>query len=156
LKPRHFRTQELKWEAPAEVDAVRGRRLLFANADVAICFVAATTPSPLYRNASGDELLYVQGGAATVETVYGTLDLADGYYVVLPTSCTRRIVPTGDDPLLLLVLEATGHIGPPRRYLAAKGQFLEQSPYCERDQRGPAGPLLAEGTDVDVYVRHRA
>ena len=156
LKPRHFRTQELKWEAPADVDAVRGRRLLFGNADVTICFVAATTPSPLYRNAAGDELLYVQGGAGTVETVYGALDVADGDYVVLPTSCTYRVVPSGDDPLRLLVLEATGHIGPPRRYLAAKGQFLEHSPYCERDQRGPAGPLLADGTDVDVYVRHRA
>jgi homogentisate 1,2-dioxygenase len=156
LKPRHFRSQDLKWEAPADVDAVRGRRLLFGNADVAICFVAATTPSPLYRNAAGDELLYVQGGAGTVETVYGALDVADGDYVVLPTSCTHRVVPSGDDPLRLLVLEATGHVGPPKRYLAAKGQFLEHSPYCERDQRGPAEPLLADGTDVDVYVRHRA
>src|SRR5215472_16994796 len=53
LKPRHFRTPELKWDAPADVDAVCGRRLLAANADVAISFVAATAPSPLYRNASG-------------------------------------------------------------------------------------------------------
>jgi homogentisate 1,2-dioxygenase len=156
LKPRHFRSQELKWDAPADVDAVRGRRLLFGNADVSVCFVAATRPSPLYRNAAGDELLYVQGGAGTIETMYGVLDVSDGDYVVLPTSCTYRVVPTGDDPLRLLVLEATGHIGPPRRYLAAKGQFLEHSPYCERDQRGPGSPLLVDGTDVDVYVRHRA
>jgi homogentisate 1,2-dioxygenase len=156
LKPRHFRSQELKWEAPADVDAVRGRRLLFGNADVAVCFVAATRPSPLYRNAAGDELLYIQGGTGTIETIYGAVDVSDGDYVVLPTSCTYRVVPAGDDPLRLLVLEATGHIGPPRRYLAAKGQFLEHSPYCERDQRSPAEPLLADGTDVDVYVRHRA
>jgi homogentisate 1,2-dioxygenase len=156
LKPRHYRSQELKWEAPADVDAVRGRRLLFGNADVAVCFVAATVPSPLYRNAAGDELLYVQGGTGTVETIYGSLPVGDGDYVVLPTSCTYRVVPTGEDPLRLLVLEATGHVGPPRRYLAAKGQFLEHSPYCERDQRGPTEPLLVEGTDVDVHVRHRA
>jgi homogentisate 1,2-dioxygenase len=138
------------------VDAVRGRRLLFGNADVAISFVAATRPSPLYRNAAGDELLYVQGGAGTVQTSYGELAVADGDYVVLPTSCTYRVLPAGDDPLRLLVLEATGHIGPPKRYLAAKGQFLEHSPYCERDQRGPVEPLLVEDTDVDVYVRHQA
>ncbi len=156
LKPRHFRTPELKWESPSDVDAVRGRRLLFANADVAICYVAATTPSPLYRNAAGDELLYVQGGAGVLETVYGALTIGDGDYVVLPTSCTYRVVPTGDDPLRLLLLEATGHIAPPRRYLATKGQFLEHSPYCERDQRGPTSPLTVEETDVDVYVRHRA
>jgi homogentisate 1,2-dioxygenase len=156
LKPRHVRSQELKWESPSEVDAVRDRRLLFGNADVAVCFVAAIAPSPLYRNASGDELLYVQDGSGVVQTVYGELEVGDGDYVVLPTSCTYRVVPTGDDPLRMLVLEATGHIGPPRRYLAAKGQFLEHAPYCERDQRGPVEPLVVADTDVDVYVRHRA
>ncbi|MGW0517757.1 homogentisate 1,2-dioxygenase [Crossiella sp. NPDC003009] len=155
LKPRHFRTQELKWDAPAEVDAVTGRRLLFGNADVAICFTAPTTASPLYRNAFGDELLYVQTGAAVIETIYGPLAVADGDYVVIPTSCTYRVVPQGGEQLRLLVLEATGHIGPPKRYLSNKGQFLEHAPYCERDQRGPTEPLLVEGTDVEVLVRHR-
>ncbi|GAA2807044.1 homogentisate 1,2-dioxygenase [Crossiella cryophila] len=156
LKPRHFRTQDLKWDAPAEVDAVTGRRLLFGNADVAICFTAPTTASPLYRNAFGDELLYVQTGAAVIETIYGPLAVADGDYVVIPTSCTYRVVPTGPEQLRLLVLEATGHIGPPKRYLSSKGQFLEHAPYCERDQRGPTEPLLVEGTDVEVLVRHRS
>jgi homogentisate 1,2-dioxygenase len=157
LTPRHFRTQELKWESPAEVDAVTGRRLLFGNADVRICFAAATRPSPLYRNAAGDELLYVQTGSGVVETIYGALAVGEGDYLVIPTSCTYRVVPGGDgEPMRLLVLEATGHIGPPRRYLSARGQFLEHSPYCERDLRGPTEPLLAEGTDVDVLVRHRA
>ncbi|ALG05644.1 homogentisate 1,2-dioxygenase [Kibdelosporangium phytohabitans] len=154
LKPRHFKSQELKWDSPTEVDAVTGRRLLFGNADVKICFVAATQPSPLYRNAAGDELLYVQTGSAVIETIYGPLAVGDGDYVVIPTSCTYRVVP-GED-LRLLVLEATGHIGPPKRYLSAKGQFLEHSPYCERDLRGPTEPLLVDGTDVDVFVRHRA
>ncbi|MCK2236353.1 MULTISPECIES: homogentisate 1,2-dioxygenase [unclassified Crossiella] len=156
LKPRHFRTQDLTWDAPAEVDAVTGRRLLFGNADVAICFTAPTTASPLYRNAFGDELLYVQTGAAVIETIYGPLAVADGDYVVIPTSCTYRVVPTGAEQLRLLVLEATGHIGPPKRYLSSKGQFLEHAPYCERDQRGPTEPLLVEGTDVEVLVRHRS
>jgi homogentisate 1,2-dioxygenase len=154
LKPRHFRSQDLKWDSPAEVDAVTGRRLLFGNADVKICFVEATQPSPLYRNAAGDELLYVQTGTAVVETIYGALTVGDGDYVVIPTSCTYRVVP-GDD-LRLLILEATGHIGPPKRYLSAKGQFLEHSPYCERDLRGPTEPLIEDGTDIDVFVRHRA
>jgi len=170
LKPRHFRTQDLKWEDVDTVDAVTGRRLLFANADVAICFVTASAPSPLYRNAFGDELLYVQAGAAVVETIYGALPVAAGDYVVLPTSTTYRVVPSPgvgarqdagagvpQDEVRLLVLEATGHVGPPRRYLAARGQFLEHAPYCERDLRAPAQPLIAEdATDVPVLVRHRA
>lgn len=155
LKPRHFRTQDLKTETA--VDAITGRRELFSNADVSICFAVPDSPSPLYRNAAGDELLYVQTGAATVETVYGALDVADGDYVVLPTSCTYRVAPKAspdEEQLRLFVVEATGHIGPPKRYLSAKGQFLEHAPYCERDLRGPTEPLLVEGTDIDVYVRH--
>ena len=134
-------------------DAVTGRRLLFGNADVSICFVAATAPSPLYRNAFGDELLYVQAGSGAVETIYGTLAASDGDYIVLPTSTTYRVVP--ETELRLLVLEATGHIGPPKRYLSARGQFLEHAPYCERDLRAPESPLLVDGEDVPVLVRHR-
>jgi len=154
LKPRHFRTQDLKWDSPADVDAVTGRRTLFGNADITISFAIATAPSPLYRNATGDELIYVQAGSATVETVYGVLDVAEGDYLVLPTSTTYRVLPSGE--ARLYIMEATGHIGPPRRYLSTKGQFLEHAPYCERDQRGPAEPLQVDGEDVEVHVRHRS
>ena len=63
--------------------------------------------------------------------------------------------PTGDEPLRTYAIEANSHIAPPKRYLSRYGQFLEHAPYCERDLRGPAEPLLAEGTDVEVYVKHR-
>ena len=154
LMPRHFRTQDLKSEQQREADAVTGRRTLFGNNDLTIAFAIATAPSPLYRNATGDELLYVQTGSATIETVYGVLEVTDGDYVVLPTSTTYRVLPHGETRLF--VIEATGHVGPPKRYLSTKGQFLEHAPYCERDQRGPAEPFLADGTDVPVLVRHRA
>jgi homogentisate 1,2-dioxygenase len=36
-----------------------------------------------------------------------------------------------------------------------RGQFLEHSPYCERDVRGPGEPLLVDGEDVEVLVQHR-
>ncbi|MFC6088289.1 homogentisate 1,2-dioxygenase [Saccharothrix lopnurensis] len=152
LKPRHFKTPDLTWDDAT--DAVTGRRTLLGNADVVVGFVRASAPSPLYRNAAGDELLYVRTGSGVVETIYGALPVGEGDYVVLPTSCTYRVVP--GEPMDILVLEATGHVGPPRRYLSNKGQFLEHSPYCERDVRGPAEPLLVDGEDVDVLVRHRA
>jgi homogentisate 1,2-dioxygenase len=154
LMPRHFRTQDLKSEEQHEVDAVTGRRTLFGNSDLTIAFAIATAPSPLYRNAAGDELIYVQTGAATIETIYGVLEVTDGDYVVLPTSTTYRVLPHGETRLY--VIEATGHVGPPKRYLSTKGQFLEHAPYCERDQRGPGEPFVQDGTDVPVLVRHRA
>ena len=154
LLPAHFRTHALG--APADVDAVVGRELLLGNGDVRLAYVAATAPSPLYRNAIGDEVLYVESGAGIVETSYGVLTVSAGDYVVIPTSTTHRVLPSGPDPLRLFIIEAFGHVGPPRRYLSPRGQFLEHSPWCERDIRGPEELHEVDGTDVDVLVRSRA
>ncbi len=157
LKPRHLRTHKLG-SGPA--DLVTGRQLLLGNDDVRISYAVAERASPLYRNAAGDEVVYVEAGAATVQTVFGELHVGAGDYVVLPTSTTHRWVPapdtSADEPLRALVVEARGHIGPPKRYLSAKGQFLEHAPYCERDLHGPTEPHVEEGDNVDVLVRHRA
>jgi homogentisate 1,2-dioxygenase len=83
-----------------------------------------------------------RGRHRDVETTFGELRVGTGDYVIIPTSVVHRIVPEG--PVRMLTIEATGHIGPPRRYLSVRGQFLEHSPYCERDQRGPDAPLQVE------------
>src|SRR5258707_10108330 len=155
LLPRHLRTHAL----PAAGDAVTGRRLLLANDDVRLLIAAPAPgrPSELYRNATGDELVYVESGAGTLEAVYGTLDVGPGDYVVIPTSTTHRWVPAGDgdggEPVRALVLEARAHMRPPRRYLSPAGQFLEHPPYCDRDLRAPSAPLLGEGAEPPVVVR---
>ena len=153
LLPRHLRTSKLD---TGSADPITGRQLLLANDDVRISYAVADRPSPLYRNAVGDECVYVESGGATVETVFGALAARPGDYVLLPTSTTHRWVPTGDGPLRTLVVQAGGHVGAPRRYLSPRGQFLESAPYCERDLRGPTEPLQASGSDVEVLVRHRA
>lgn len=152
LLPCHLRTGQL----PTGGDAVGGRQLLLGNDDVTLWWVAADRPSPLRRNAVGDELAYVQAGEGMLESVFGALAVGPGDYVVVPRSATHRwVVPTGGR-LDLLVLEARGHVRPPARYLSPNGQFLEQAPYCERDIRGPDRPLVAAGEGpVDVLVRHR-
>ena len=49
------------------------------------------------------------------------------------------------EPLRAYAIEANSHIAPPKRYLSRYGQLLEHAPYCERDLRGPAEPLLVRG-----------
>ena len=151
LLPRHFRTQDLA----AGGDLVLGRQLLLANDDVRISFAAADTASELYRNSSGDEAVYLRSGTAAFESVYGSIAAGPGDYVMVPRGTIHRWRP-GDGGVHALVVEARGHIRPPRRYLSQYGQFLEHAPYCERDLRGPDGPLLSEGEDVPVIVRTAA
>ena len=150
LTPRHLRTGDLD----VSDDIVTGRRVLLANADVRIAWASATSPSPLYRNATGDELVYVQRGQAVLESVFGRLSVGEGDYVVVPASTTHRwVVPEDADRVDVLIVEARGHVSPPERYLSAGGQFLEHAPYCERDVRAPDGVLIEHAEHVDVLVR---
>jgi homogentisate 1,2-dioxygenase len=153
LRHRHLKLHDLFPQPKG--DAVTGRRLVLGNADVRLSYVVATEPSPLYRNGLGDEVVFVEAGTATVETVLGALAVGRGDYIVIPRATTHRWLPTGEEPLATYAIEANSHITPPRRYLSKFGQLLEHSPYCERDLRGPAEPLLADGTDVEVYLKHR-
>ncbi len=176
LLPRHYRTQDLRRGG----DVVFGRQALLGNDNVTISFVTADAASDLYRNSTGDEVVYVHTGVLKFESVYGAINAVGGDYVVVPRGTIHRWIPAGAaggsggsshrasialdsvsadlaaEPVTALVIEARGHIRTPRRYLSQTGQFLEHAPYCERDLRGAEGPLLAEGEDVPVMVRNRA
>jgi homogentisate 1,2-dioxygenase len=157
LIPRHLTVHDL-WtgEVWKDTDAVTGRRLVLGNGDVRISYAVCGKPSPFYRNGIGDECVFVEAGTATVETVFGSLDVRDGDYVILPRATTHRWVPVGDEPLRLYVIEGNNHIAPPKRYLSRYGQLLEHAPYCERDLRVPAGPLLADDSGpTEVFIKHR-
>src|SRR4051812_32857601 len=76
--PQHFVTGKLA----ARGDLVTGRHVLLRNDDVVVSYVHATDSSELWRNAVGDETLYVQHGDAVLESVFGALDVHTGDYVV--------------------------------------------------------------------------
>jgi homogentisate 1,2-dioxygenase len=152
LLPRHFRTGAL----PVGGDLVTGRQLLLGNDDVRISYVAADAPSELYRDAVGDECVYVESGRVRFESVYGAIQAGPGDYVVVPTATTHRWVPTAGEPVRALVVEARGHLRVPKRYLAPTGQLLEHAPFSERDLHGPEEPLLVDDGETPVLVRHRA
>jgi homogentisate 1,2-dioxygenase len=148
--PRHLRLHD----CPEGGDPVSGRRLMLANEDVRISYVAATETSALFRDATGDELVYIESGQATLESVFGSLQAGEGDYVVIPTHTTHRwVVKEG---VRMLCLETRAHLQVPARYLSTRGQLKEGAPYSERDLRGPDRPLLVEGEEVPVLVRTRA
>ncbi len=149
--------------APADPQARRGRRdpvlgrqHLLANDDVRMSYVVADRPSPLYRNAIGDECLYVESRLEqSSRSTFGALTVGTGDYVDHPHVDDAPVVPRRR------AAAAAGDRGDRAHRPAAalpveeRGQFLEHSPYCERDLRGPAEPFTAEGEDVEVLVQHR-
>ena len=156
LKPRHLKLHGLFPDVSRAEGAcaVEGRRMVLGNNDVRIGYVVTgSQESPYYRNAIGDECVYVEAGSGVVETVFGVVPYRSGDYVIVPRATTHRWLPA--EASRLYAIEANSHIHPPKRYLSRFGQMLEHAPYCERDLHVPGDPLVVDGRDVDVLVKHR-
>jgi homogentisate 1,2-dioxygenase len=133
LRMRHFHTHEL----PKTESMTLYRTPVLFNNDVGMLFVQPTaTDDFYYRNAEGDELIYVAEGTGTVETQMGDLPYGAGDYVIIPRGIIHRW-RLDKVAHRLLVIESAGAVRPPSRYCNEVGQFLEHSPYCERDIRRP-------------------
>jgi homogentisate 1,2-dioxygenase len=152
LRPRHLRTATVA----ASGDAVEARVPLMLNADLCIG-VAHPTQSMQYwyRCADGDEVIFVHEGSGVFESQYGILRYKTGDYLVIPTGVLWRIIPDEGIEQRMLFIEACGHIEPPKRYLNSYGQFLEHSPYCERDIRPPQ-ELITHDEEGEFEVRVKA
>jgi len=152
LRPRHLRSAPV----PEGGDAVEGRVALMGNSDVILSVVRPTEPmSYWYRFAHGDEVLFVHDGTGVLESQFGTLTYRPGDYLVIPTGVMWRLLPDAGVAQRLLVIEAYGHIEPPKRYINNYGQFLENSPFCERDIR-PPDTLLTHDEAGAFEVRVKA
>jgi homogentisate 1,2-dioxygenase len=132
LIPRKLQTHEL----PAGGDAVTGRHTILANDDLRVSYVVADRAGPLFRNALGDEIVFIEEGTATLETIYGHIDAAQGDYLVVPMGCVHRMVPTSG-AVRLLVVEAAGHVRLPQRYLSEGARSSSMRPTPSATSAGP-------------------
>lgn len=133
LRHRHFRTAKLAERTPAFL----GRTPILFNHDVSMSIerpVDALTA--FYRNAQGDEVVYVSEGEGTLESPFGHIAFRSGDYLVIPRGILHRYRFT--KPAKFLVIESAGYVRTPKRYRNEYGQLTENSPYSERDLRKPA------------------
>ncbi|HEY3966751.1 MAG TPA: homogentisate 1,2-dioxygenase [Planctomycetaceae bacterium] len=150
LRMRHFHTHRF----PARQSPTLDRTPVLFNGDVALSFVQpAASDEFLYRNAEGDELTFVAAGDGVVESQMGDLPYQAGDYVIIPRGIMHRWRLGGSEHRLLII-ESAGPIRPPARYCNELGQFLEHSPYCERDLRRPETlPVHQESGEFRAVVK---
>ena len=133
LRHRHFRTQQLTQAA----DAILDRTPLLFNKDVSLSMVRpAEQTSSFYRNAQGDEIVFVSEGEGALETPFGSIVFGGGDYLLIPRGVLHRY-RFASEKRLLLIIESAGYVRTPKRYRNEFGQLTELSPYSERDLRGP-------------------
>ncbi len=134
LKHRHFLTTRLQEKG----DAISAREYVLGNDDLLIGIIHASKPmESYYRNGDGDEMLFVHFGSGEIETMFGTITYKPGDYVVIPIGTIYKVIPTEGEETKFLVVESFSQLTTPKRYRNEYGQLLENSPFCERDIRGP-------------------
>ena len=150
LGHRHFLTPRLG-EASS---MAMGRVPLLYNRDVAMSFARVAKADPFfYRNAQGDELVYVSSGSGVLESMMGEVPFDPGDYLVVPRGIVHRYRIT-HGPLECLFFESAGSVRIPKHYRNPLGQLLESAPYCERDIRPPeALPIFDEKGDFPIRVK---
>ncbi len=89
-----------------------------------------------YKNADADEVIFVHQGSGTLKTLYGEIPFEYGDYLVIPRGIIYQLDFNSENNRLFIT-ESFSPIKPPKRYLNSMGQFLEHSPYCERDIKTP-------------------
>jgi homogentisate 1,2-dioxygenase len=152
LRHHHLRTANLARQG----DPVGGRVPLLVNADVTLSRCRPAHPQKeLYRNAAADEVIFVHRGQGTLTTMYGKLPFRDFDYLVIPRATTYLLEFDSDwRHVDFLVVEASGSVTIPPRYLNCDGQLKLGAPYSERDLRGPSelAPTDQE-TETSVLVK---
>ena len=113
LRHRHFRTSKMKAGGSPTLD----RMPLLFNGDVAMLYVEPDEQDAhFYRNAQGDEVVYVAKGTGTLESVFGDLPFREGDYLIIHRGILHRykLDMKGDHPKFL-IMESRGHVRWPKR-----------------------------------------
>lgn len=142
---RHHHLETFKFEPKG--NWISGRRLVAFNNDVALMTAAPVEQGKFfYRNAIGDELIFIHKGSGVFHSTFGNLKYGAGDYLIIPRGTLYQLYLESEHNRFF-ILESAGMIETPRHYRNEYGQLLEHSPFCERDFRVPefVKPVDEEG-----------
>jgi len=128
----------LSFDVVPESDYISSRKVMFFNNDIAVG-VASPTESMndyFFKNADADELIFVHKGSGVMKTAYGSIEFEYGDYLIIPRGTVYQFI-FNDSENKLLITESYSPIKTPSRYTNDSGQYLEHSPFCERDFKVP-------------------
>ena len=119
-------------------DFLEARKTMLTNSDcsISICSPKEKKMDFFYKNAEGDEVIFIHDGKGLLISQFGKLEIRQGDYVVIPRTVIYKL-EFEDSPLRLLIIESASPVETVKRYRNQLGQLLEHSPYCERDIRPP-------------------
>jgi homogentisate 1,2-dioxygenase len=135
LKQTHLNTSKV---GATGNDFLEARKVLMTNNDcsISICSPTSRKMDYFYKNAEGDEVIFIHDGKGVLISPFGKLEIRQGDYIVIPRTVIYKL-EFEEGPLRLLIVESASPVETVKRYRNELGQLLEHSPYCERDIRPP-------------------
>ena len=126
------------FDLESKSDYLESRKVLFVNNDLHIGLASPmhSMENYFFKNSDGDELLFIHKGSGKLKTMFGGIPFKYGDYLIIPRGVIYQLEFDDKDNRLLFI-ESFSHIQTPARYKNKSGQYLEHSPYCERDFRLP-------------------
>jgi homogentisate 1,2-dioxygenase len=102
LRPHLF---DLNMLEPSDLHDAEGMPITFlGNRNLTLSISRRSQAMPYYyRNADGDELMFVHRGKGIIETDFGPLNFEPGDYLVLPRAVTYRLLPETSDNFFLII-----------------------------------------------------
>ncbi|GAA4836802.1 homogentisate 1,2-dioxygenase [Algivirga pacifica] len=151
LKQTHLNTSKVQTTGKDYLDA---RLPLLANQDVvmSLCIPEERSMDYFFKNADGDEMLFVHDGAGVLISQFGRLPFKKGDYIVIPRTTIYKM-EFEEGPIRLLVVDSKAPIETVSRYRNEMGQLLEHSPYCERDIHPPQALEIEDKQGKDVLIK---
>lgn len=131
----HFRTENPK----IDKSAFQGRVTLLTNNQVSISVATAgKKTNHFFKNAAAHELMFVHHGRGQCHSEYGTLQLVEGDYLVMPKGTIYQLAFQKPDAVKLYIVESAAPFEIPPTFRNEYGQLQEHAPYSERDFKAPA------------------
>jgi homogentisate 1,2-dioxygenase len=128
----------LTFNTKPEDDYLKSRSILLFNNDVYLISAAPkkSMTDYFFKNSDADEVIFIHEGSGILKTIYGKINFEYGDYLVIPRGTIYQLHFNTENNRLFIT-ESFSPIRPPKRYINHYGQFLEHSPYCERDIKLP-------------------
>ena len=145
----------LTFNTKPEDDYLKSRVSLLFNNDVNLISAAPkkSMANYFFKNSDADEVIFIHEGSGVLKTIYGQINFEYGDYLVVPRGTIYQLFFT-DEKNRLFITESFSPIRPPKRYINNYGQFLEHSPYCERDIKLPENlETNDEMGDFKVFIK---
>src|ERR1022692_1626657 len=147
LRPHCFDLTRLE---PPDLSDPQGLPVAFlGNRDIKLYVSRRAAPMPFYyRNADGDELIFVHRGEGTIETDFGPMRFERGDYIVMPRAVTYRVVPDTADNFFLIV-ESHSEFDQPDKGLLGQHALYDPAAISTPD---PA-PRLDDDREWEIRIK---